>query len=149
MLTDYLGNFASPLAINGLVSTTKDFTQDINLRVASGAVDPQNHPLNPDLGESDLALEITTEDGITGNGANLLINVLNDDDVAFGSATTIDTITLGDPGAGGFAAGTNFGTFKLPKGVDEQYIRIQAEEDAATAIGAGATVSVRLIRFPV
>lgn len=145
MLTDRESHFGGALAINGLVSTTKDFTEDLDWLVASDAVDAQNHPLVPDKGQSDVMIWLFTVDGITGNGANITVSLLIDDAAGFGSATTRLLYTIGDPGAGGIAAGTEFGKFKIPIPTSEQHWRIVVEEDAATAVGAGATLSARVI----
>ncbi len=144
MLTDVNSHFGGALAINGLDSTTKNFTADLDISgAASTAVDAQGHPLSPDGGmPNEGRIDIFTVAGITGNGVSLTVRVLTDDDVAFGSARTVLTSEAIVPGSGGIAAGTKIAVLKLPEGL-EHYIRLVMVEAGTAAVGAGATISAR------
>ena len=143
MLTDVNSHFGGALAINGLDSTTKNFTADLDLSgVIATAVDAKGHKLNADGGiPREPGIAIFTEAGITGAATVLSVQVLTDDDAAFGSARTV---AVSEPKTTGtaFPAGTHIANIKLPEGM-ERYVRLRVLEAGTGAVGAGATISAR------
>jgi len=143
MLTDKSSHFGGALSIAALDSNVKNFTEDLVISgVAATAVDARNHLLNADGGmPSEPRIKVFTEDGITGVATKISVEVLTDDDPAFGSARTVlvtEAVTIGTA----YPAGTDLFTIKLPEGL-EKNIRLRVRESGTGAVGAGSTISAR------